>query len=116
MGEDKKEQNKANTKFRRTLYEEGSHKCGVTNLRKIFKELGGKQKEADEFISKLKADYTDCVSYNNDGTTEYWNFDAVEVVKRLWDIPKFYDILESEGLDTFDKLYYWAIYSKKYRG
>ena len=82
-------------------------KATPTNIRKICKYLGGSYKDGDYIVERLKSKYPNCCISRTDSAS-IWRFPDEAVVEELWSIEKFISRLDAEGLDTFDKMWYWS--------
>lgn len=77
----------------------------------IYRYLGGTPKGAREFIEHLRktVEFEDIMIKNS----RYTVYNQEQVVEELWKIPEFIDRLEEEGLDTWDRMYYWGVVAQK---
>ena len=87
---------------------------GATTIKKIYTYLNYGTTGLKDFEVSLRSKYPDhFIKMDN---REKWTFTEEEILEIFNNVDKFKLVLDDEGLDTFDKLYYWAVKNGEHLG
>lgn len=78
----------------------------LKSIEKIYTYLNGGKTGLKDFLDAIKSEIGH--STNSDSGKIHWEFDKEEALKYFWGIDRFVPILDEQGLDDYDRLFYSA--------
>ena len=83
-----------------------SKKTSQTSIKRMYAYIKGDTLGFKEFMEYLKNKYPEAAITSNGRSS--WEFDPDAILAEFWAREDFRSVLDEQGLDDFDRLYFWA--------